>query len=150
MPPAGDSAHAAGEQHGAGDGATAVGHRGDLRWTAPGPHHLALAPFAAQLDAGFVNEPEAVQAAAGELPAGRVEWEQSVPGDGATTLNERSAFAPPAESQGLEPDDGEDGEAVVELGGVDVGGLEVGALPHGGAGIPRRHGGHVVELIPTR
>ena len=35
------SAHAPGQQHGAGDGATAVGHRGHLGGTPAGPHHLA-------------------------------------------------------------------------------------------------------------
>ena len=56
----------------------------------------------------------------------------------------------PAEAERLEPDDGEDGEAVVELCRVDVGGLQLGALPHGSGGVAGGHGGHVVELVPAR
>ena len=40
------SAHAAGEQHGAGDRPAAVGHRGHLGQPAARPHHLALAALA--------------------------------------------------------------------------------------------------------
>ena len=53
----------AGEQHGAGDGPAAVGHRRHLGGTAAAPHDLALAALAAQLHAGLVDEAEPVQAA---------------------------------------------------------------------------------------
>ena len=46
-----------------------------------GPHHLARAALAAQLDARLVDQPEPVQAAARELAAGRVEGQEPVAGD---------------------------------------------------------------------
>ena len=59
--------HAAGQQHGAGDRPTPVGHGRHFGGTPTGPDDLALAAFAAQLDARLVDEPESVQPAAGEL-----------------------------------------------------------------------------------
>ena len=50
------SAHAPGEQHGAGDGPAAVGHRRHLGDPAARPDDLALAALAAQLHAGLVDQ----------------------------------------------------------------------------------------------
>ncbi len=90
-----------------------------------------------------------MEAPARELAAGGVEGERPVAGDGRPALDERAAVAAAAEPEGLDPDHGEDGEAVVELGHVDVGRREVGPLPQGGPGVPGGHRGHVVELVPA-
>ncbi len=56
----------------------------------------------------------------------------------------------PQKPEGLEPDHGDDAEAVVELGDIDVGGPQFGARPHAGGRVAGGHGGHVVELVPAR
>src|SRR6185437_13412313 len=108
------SADAPGEQHGAGDRAAAVGHGGHLGVAPTGPHDLALAALTTELHAGLVNEGEPVQSPARELAPRGVEREQSVTSDVGASFNERAALAAAAEAEGLEPDDGEHAEAVVE------------------------------------
>jgi hypothetical protein len=51
------------EQHGAGDGTASVGHGGHFRRPATGPNNLAIASLTTELDARFVNQAEAMQAA---------------------------------------------------------------------------------------
>ena len=54
-------------------------------------------------------------------PPAVLSGQQAVAGDVGAALNEGPALAAAAEAEGLEPHDGEDAEAVVELRRVDVG-----------------------------
>src|SRR5262249_5138064 len=67
-----------------------------------------------------------------------------------TALDEGAALAPATEPEGLDPGEGEEAEAVVELRGVHVGGREVRPRPQLRPGVTRRHGGQVFPLIPAR
>src|SRR6266704_5010429 len=103
-----------------------VGHRGDLR-----ARYLPTAGLAPELAhrLGGVAE-RSVQAPAGQLSAPGVEREFTAEGDARAPVDERAGLAGPAKAHGLEPPDGFDGEAVVELGHVDVAGAQVGPRPH--------------------
>src|SRR5439155_19175528 len=102
--------------------------------SAPRRHHRGvmgrdLSFFAAppKLKTRFVNVAQTVRTATGELPAARVEGQLAIARDAFSTFDKRTAFAARAQSQCLEPDHGQDGEAVVELRGADVRRLEIGA-----------------------
>src|SRR4051794_40932350 len=81
---------------------------------------LPLPCRSADLVDGFPDMAEPVQSAGGELAAGSVEGKLTVAGDARAALDERAAFALPAETQRLDPCQGQEGETVVELHGVDV------------------------------
>src|SRR4051812_45491748 len=138
---------AVGEQERAGERtATGAGdaHLGVAR-------HLALAGLAPQLDAGLVQEAVAVEPTGRQLAAVGVERQHTaVAGDVRAALDEAARLPVPAEPHRLEPRHRDEREAVVHLREVHVGGGEVGAAPQLLAGVTARHGGEVVELVPTR
>src|SRR5882724_2908937 len=104
------------EQHAAGDGTAAYGYHRDLRALG----HLSLPRLAAQLQASFVQRPVAVHPPGRELAAVRVERQFAVAGDPHGALDEGAGLAVAADAKGLQPRDGEKGEAVVQLGEIEV------------------------------
>src|SRR5439155_6303230 len=107
----------AGQQEAAAEGAAAGA--GDGHFGVSGD--LAVAAFTPQLHARLVQEPVAVQAAGGKLASVGVERDLAVAGDALTAFDERSPFALLAEPESFQPRQGDEAEAVVELGHVDVG-----------------------------
>jgi hypothetical protein len=77
---------------------------------------LTLSPAAAQLEAGLVKHPVAVHAPGRQLPAIGVERELAVESDPRAALDEATGLAVPADPQRLEPREGEERKAVVQLG----------------------------------
>ena len=104
--------------------------RGDHRGGGVG--HLSLAGIVAELHHGLIEEPEAVGPPLGELPAVGIDRQLPVEGDPPTPVQPVVGLAEPAESEGLEPRDGVEGEAVVEQGQVDVGRSEARSATRGG------------------
>src|SRR5205814_8970680 len=111
--------------------------------------HLAGPALAPELADRLGEEAEAVEAAAGELPAPGVERQRAAKTH-STSFDEWPAFAALAEAERLDPGEREPAEAVVELDGVDVGGFQVRACPELRGGVARRHGGQVLPLVPHR
>src|SRR5207244_4992917 len=109
--------------------------------------HLSGTARAAQLTDRLGEKAEAVQAAAGELPAPGVE-RQLAPQPNAARGDEGPALAALAEAERLDPREREPAEAVVELDRVDVGRPDVGARPELLGGVARRHRRQVLPLIP--
>src|SRR5205807_185767 len=99
--------------------AARCGHR-DLR-----AGHLPLACLAPQLRHRLVQLEVAVEPAGRQLPPGRVDRKRSVERDATTTFDELAALARAAEAKRLEPHQGEEAEAVVQLGHLDVTRLQV-------------------------
>src|SRR5205823_11144151 len=104
-----------GQQHASPERPTADAHHGHF-----GFPNLPFAGFTPELQAGLVEEPVAVQPAAGELAASRVERELPVETDPLAVLHEAPAIARLAEAECLQPGEGTKAESVVELGHVDV------------------------------
>src|SRR5262249_40931075 len=95
------------------------------------------------------REPVAGYPPARELAAPGVGRERAAELEPAA-LDEGAALAPATEPERLDPGEGEEAEAVVELRRVHVGGLEVRPRPQLRPGVARRHGGQVLPLIPAR
>ena len=116
-----------------------------------GSRHLTVAALAPELGARLVQEPVAVEATARELAAVGVERDLAADaGDALAALDERPALALGAEPERLQPGQGDEAEAVVELGHADVGGLQVGARPHHGRRVAEAERGEVLPLVPRR
>src|SRR5262249_32828233 len=111
---------------------------------------LARATFAPELDAGLVQEAEAVEPSARELTPVRVERDLAVERDRRAAFEEAAALALRAEAERLEPRERDEADAVVELRHVDVGGTQLRTLPQHRGGVAQRHRGQVVELVPRR
>src|SRR4029077_10109336 len=89
-----------------------------------------------QWGAPAVDDPEAARAPRRELATVGVDREIAPECDARAAVDERAALAPSAEPERLQPEHGEDAEAVVQAGDVHVGGAERRAIPHlrGGTG----------------
>src|SRR5580658_538103 len=85
-----------------------------------GPGNLATSRLTAELEHGFVEQPEPVQATGGELAAVRVEREVAAERDPVPPVHECAGLSLSAEAECLQPGQREDGESVVELGHVHV------------------------------
>src|SRR5881275_194266 len=83
--------------------------------------HLVGASRAPQLQARFVDGPEPVHAAGGELAAVGADGKLALQRDALAALDEAAALVLGDQPKGLEPADGEDREAVVHLGYVNIG-----------------------------
>src|SRR4030095_15630169 len=111
---------------------------------------LAARGRAAQLLTHLVDEAEAQVAAFRELTAGGVERELTGQADSIAPLDERTGLPASAEPQGLEPEQREDAEPVVEGGHVDVVGPDRRARPELAGRVMSRHLAEVGPEAPAR
>src|SRR5207237_6723472 len=111
--------------------------------------HLTRPALPAHLPNALGEKAEAVEAAAGELAAPRVQRKLTAEPQ-ASALDERTRFPALAEAERLEPCEREPAEAVVELDGVDVRRPDVRACPELLRRIAGCHRREVLPLIPDR
>jgi hypothetical protein len=97
-----------------------------------------------------MQQAEAMKAPCGELAASCVKWECPIEGYAISPFNKEPTLAYWTQSQGLQPYQGKDAEAIVELGELDVCWAQVRSLPHAFSSVTGCHSGHVIELVPAR
>ena len=85
-----------------------------------GVGYLPVITLTAQLEHGFVEEPDGVQPAFGELASGGVHREVATWGEPAAVTDPVTELTVPACAQRLDPGDGHRSEAVIDLEDVDV------------------------------
>src|SRR5580658_1308223 len=104
-----------GQQHASRDRPAAVGDDGDLVLL-----DLTLSGLSPQLQTRLMKDPVPVQAPSGELTAIGVEWQLTVSRDAGGSFDKVSRLSVSAEAESLQPGQGEERKAVIELGNVDV------------------------------
>ena len=113
------------EQQRRGQWATARGGDGHFGVT----RDLALAAGLAQLHHRFMGKAEAVEPSGADLATGGVQRQFAIARDAGAAFDELMTFALFTKAEAFEPGDGEEGEAVVKLHGIDILGPVVGFGP---------------------
>lgn len=107
---------------------------------------LSRTGLATNLQAGFMEMSETVQASARELPSRSVDRDVSAQRDAGRVRDPRPGFADRAETEVLQPAEHEHTEPVIQRGNVDVVHREIGALPDRGPA--RTNPGDVFPCLP--
>ena len=116
-----DSHTSTGEDHGACDGAAAIGTDTDFQVLLG----LTLARFSAELGNGLEKVAIAVKSTGRELSTIGIEWELTVEGDSSGTFHEGTSSAFFTNPKGFKPPKGQEGEARIEIAEVEIRGREL-------------------------